>query len=130
MIFFSVLESMWYFLSVTHLIYYCSDFINIFSDMSKNGGYMSSSQKKIVRERQLKSTKLLLLLLPSDNYCLLKYLLLLLYQIQNAEKKNKMSSENLATLFAPHIMCPRKVFIVYIPSIIVSIFKCCIGSWK
>lgn len=96
--------------------------------MSKNGGFMSSSQKKIVLERQLKSTKLLLLLLPSDNYCLLKYLLLLLYQIQNAEKKNKMSSENLATLFAPHIMCPRKVFTVYILSIIVSIFKCCIGS--
>lgn len=96
--------------------------------MSKNAGFMSSSQKKIVLERQLKSTKLLLLLLPSDNYCLLKYLLLLLYQIQNAAKKNKMSSENLATLFAPHIMCPRKVFTIYILSIIVSIFKCCIGS--
>lgn len=79
------------------------------TDMSKNGLCVSSSQMKSISERQLKSTKLLLLLLPTDNYCLLKYLLLLLYQIQSSEQRNKMSSENLATLFAPHIMCPRKM---------------------
>ncbi|PRD25847.1 UNVERIFIED_CONTAM: Rho GTPase-activating protein 19 [Trichonephila clavipes] len=76
------------------------------ADMSN--GDMPPSQKKNVFERQLKATKLLLLLLPVDNYCLLKYLLLLLNQIQNAQEQNKMTSENLATLFAPHIICPRK----------------------
>ncbi|KAG8176420.1 hypothetical protein JTE90_018410 [Oedothorax gibbosus] len=70
---------------------------------------MSPSQKNSVFERQLKATKLLLMLLPVDNYCLLKYLLLLLNQIDNAQEKNKMTSENLATLFAPHIICPRKM---------------------
>ncbi|XP_035233902.1 rho GTPase-activating protein 19-like isoform X2 [Stegodyphus dumicola] len=77
------------------------------TDMNLNS--TSSSQAKTIYERQLKATKLLLLLLPPDNYCLLKYLLLLLNQIQNAQEKNKMTSENLATLFAPHIICPRKM---------------------
>lgn len=80
-----------------------------FLDMQSDD--MSPSQKKSVLERQLKATKLLLLLLPVDNYCLLKYLLLLLNQIQNAQEMNKMTSENLGTLFAPHIICPRKVTI-------------------
>lgn len=79
------------------------------TDMSKNVRSMLSSQNRNAVDRQLKSTKLLLLLLPSDNYRLLKYLLLLLYQIQNAQDKNRMSSENLATLFAPHVICPRKM---------------------
>ncbi|XP_015930911.1 rho GTPase-activating protein 19 isoform X1 [Parasteatoda tepidariorum] len=70
---------------------------------------LSSSQKKYILEKQLKSTQLLLLLLPPDNYCLLKYLLLLLNQIHNAQEKNKMTSQNLATLFAPHIICPKKM---------------------
>ncbi|KFM61384.1 Rho GTPase-activating protein 19, partial [Stegodyphus mimosarum] len=77
------------------------------TDMNCNS--TSSSQAKAIYERQLKATKLLLLLLPPDNYCLLKYLLLLLNQIQNAQEKNKMTSKNLATLFAPHIICPRKM---------------------
>ncbi|GIY37322.1 rho GTPase-activating protein 19 [Caerostris darwini] len=77
------------------------------TDMLKDD--MSPSQRQSIFERQLKATKLLLLLLPVDNYCLLKYLLLLLNQIQNAQDKNKMTSENLATLFAPHIICPRKM---------------------
>lgn len=79
------------------------------TDMCKDDASISPSQRRNVVDRQLKSTKLLLLLLPSDNYSLLKYLLLLLYQIQDAQDKNKMSSENLATLFAPHIICPRKM---------------------
>lgn len=89
-------------LSESHYSVHCQ-----ITDMCKDE--MSSSQKKIILEKQLKSTQLLLLLLPSDNYCLLKYLLLLLNQIQNAQEKNKMTSKNLATLFAPHIICPRKM---------------------
>ncbi|XP_055936566.1 rho GTPase-activating protein 19-like [Argiope bruennichi] len=77
------------------------------ADMMKDN--MLPSQKQNIFERQLKATKLLLLLLPVDNYCLLKYLLLLLNQIQNCQEQNKMTSENLATLFAPHIICPRKM---------------------
>ncbi|CAL1268532.1 unnamed protein product [Larinioides sclopetarius] len=77
------------------------------ADMMKDD--VLPSQKQSIFERQLKATKLLLLLLPVDNYCLLKYLLLLLNQIQNCQEQNKMTSENLATLFAPHIICPRKM---------------------
>ncbi|XP_054712323.1 rho GTPase-activating protein 19-like [Uloborus diversus] len=77
------------------------------TDMYKEN--VPSSQQKVMYQKQVKSTQLLLLLLPPDNYCLLKYLLLLLSQIQNSQDKNKMTSCNLATLFAPHIICPRKM---------------------
>lgn len=60
-------------------------------------------------ERLLKAIQLILLLLPSENLQLLKDLIGLLHLTSNRAHLNKMSSDNLATLFTPHLLCPRKV---------------------
>lgn len=70
---------------------------------------MSPDQKQHAYLRQLKSTQLLFLLLPPDNYSLLKHLLFLLKKVTTAREKNLMNAHSLATLFAPHILCPRKM---------------------
>ncbi|XP_076628840.1 uncharacterized protein LOC143345518 [Colletes latitarsis] len=57
----------------------------------------------------LRSLQLLLLLLPSMNRILLKYVLTLLNKTASFECKNKMNCDTLATLFTPHLMCPRKL---------------------
>ncbi|CAK9830658.1 Rho GTPase-activating protein 19 [Anthophora retusa] len=57
----------------------------------------------------LRSLQLLLLLLPSINRVLLKYILNLLHKTASFESNNKMNSDTLATLFTPHLMCPRKL---------------------
>jgi len=59
--------------------------------------------------RLLSSLQLLLLLLPSPNRILLKAILTLLNKTASYEHKNKMNSDTLATLFTPHLLCPRKL---------------------
>ncbi|XP_017759079.1 PREDICTED: uncharacterized protein LOC108549996 [Eufriesea mexicana] len=59
--------------------------------------------------RLLRSLQLLLLLLPSINRILLKYVLNLLSKTASFESNNKMNCDSLATLFTPHLMCPRKL---------------------
>lgn len=59
--------------------------------------------------RLLRSLQLLLLLLPLTNRILLKYLLNLLNKTASFESSNKMNCDTLATLFTPHLMCPRKL---------------------
>ncbi|XP_034948153.1 uncharacterized protein RhoGAP54D [Chelonus insularis] len=59
--------------------------------------------------RLLGSMQLLLLLLPPVNRILLKYLLNLLNKTAALESSNKMNCDTLATLFTPHLMCPRKL---------------------
>lgn len=61
------------------------------------------------REKALTSIQLLLLLLPTENRILLKDVLELLYFTTQFEGQNKMSSDSLATLFTPHLLCPRKL---------------------
>lgn len=51
-----------------------------------------------------------MLLLPSHNALLLKYIVNLLHMTFKRAEENKMTAENLATLFTPHILCPRKVW--------------------
>lgn len=58
--------------------------------------------------RLLQSLQLLLLLLPSTNRTLLHDLLLLLH-LTALEPQNKMSAGSLATLFTPHLLCPRRL---------------------
>lgn len=70
---------------------------------------MTNEEQKTAHDRQVKALSLIFLLLPTMNYELLKELLMLLYEVILHEKSNKMSSSNLGTLFAPHILCPRKV---------------------
>jgi hypothetical protein len=61
--------------------------------------------------RLLRALQLLLLLLPTENRVLLKDVLQLLHLTASHEGKNKMSADSLATLFTPHLLCPRKVWI-------------------
>ncbi|KAJ8985780.1 hypothetical protein NQ317_014433 [Molorchus minor] len=57
----------------------------------------------------LEALQLLLLLLPNENKVLLKDLLDLLHLTASFESFNRMSPENLARLFTPHLLCPRKL---------------------
>ncbi|KMQ93299.1 rho gtpase-activating protein 19 [Lasius niger] len=59
--------------------------------------------------RLLSSLQLLLLLLPPPNRILLKAILILLNKTASYEHSNKMNSDTLATLFTPHLLCPRKL---------------------
>ncbi|XP_046431912.1 rho GTPase-activating protein 19 isoform X4 [Neodiprion fabricii] len=59
--------------------------------------------------RLLRSLQLLLLLLPSENRILLRYVLRLLNKTASFEHSNKMNCDSLATLFTPHLLCPRKL---------------------
>ncbi|XP_030638751.1 rho GTPase-activating protein 19 [Chanos chanos] len=61
------------------------------------------------KERQIEALQLLLMLLPSVNRTLLKLLLDLLYQTAKQQDKNKMSSHNLALMFAPHVIWPKNM---------------------
>lgn len=63
--------------------------------------------------RLLHSVQLLLLLLPIDNRSLLHDILNMLHETMKYEHNNKMSAESLATLFSPHLICPRKVSVVF-----------------
>lgn len=59
--------------------------------------------------RLLRSLQLLLLLLPSENRILLRKVLKLLNMTASFEHSNKMNCDSLATLFTPHLLCPRKL---------------------
>ncbi|KAJ9581003.1 hypothetical protein L9F63_023814, partial [Diploptera punctata] len=61
------------------------------------------------KNRLQQALQLLLLLLPPENRILLKDILQLLHLTANHEKSNKMSADSLATLFTPHLLCPRKL---------------------
>ncbi|XP_063222260.1 rho GTPase-activating protein 19 isoform X2 [Bacillus rossius redtenbacheri] len=58
--------------------------------------------------RLLLVLQLLLLLLPGENRALLRDLLLLLH-LAASRPTNKMTADTLATLFTPHLLCPRKL---------------------
>lgn len=76
------------------------------------GGTPGSSDQPSGRNnesRLLRALQLLFLLLPVENQVLLKDILQLLHLTASHEGKNKMSAESLATLFTPHLLCPRKV---------------------
>ncbi|KAL1378580.1 hypothetical protein pipiens_015500 [Culex pipiens pipiens] len=72
--------------------------------------FCHSKDSLAVREDRLLNTiQLLFLLLPKENNILLKYLIEMLYKTIAHEATNKMSADNLATLFTPHLICPRKL---------------------
>ncbi|EEB17047.1 Rho GTPase activating protein, putative [Pediculus humanus corporis] len=60
-------------------------------------------------ERLLRALQLLILLLPNENRIFFKEIIELLNLAVAHEHKNRMSAENLATLFTPHLLCPRKL---------------------
>lgn len=59
--------------------------------------------------RLLQSIQLLLLLLPQENRQMFHDIITMLYETAKYESNNKMSAESLATLFTPHLICPRKL---------------------
>ena len=60
-------------------------------------------------ERKLQCLQLLFLLIPEANYVLIRDLLKLLSLVVEQVAQNKMTAANLATVFATHILCPRKL---------------------
>lgn len=65
--------------------------------------------EKASKARVLRALQLLFLLLPFENRRVLKTILGLLYLTASHVASNKMSAQNLATLFTPHLLCPRKL---------------------
>ncbi|XP_059478540.1 rho GTPase-activating protein 19 isoform X1 [Neocloeon triangulifer] len=59
--------------------------------------------------RLLRALQLLLMLLPTENKALVSDLIMMLNLVASLEDKNKMSADNLSTLFTPHLLCPRKL---------------------
>ncbi|XP_071523281.1 uncharacterized protein RhoGAP54D isoform X2 [Panulirus ornatus] len=70
---------------------------------------LSHDEKEVTHARQIKALRLLFLLLPPENYQLLHDVLILLHRVAAHQKLNLMSAVNLGTMFAPHILCPRKM---------------------
>ncbi|XP_043269190.1 uncharacterized protein RhoGAP54D isoform X2 [Venturia canescens] len=70
---------------------------------------LCTSDSSTNEPRLLSSLQLLLLLLPPANRTLLRQLLDLLNKTAACESSNKMNCDTLATLFTPHLMCPRKL---------------------
>ncbi|KAK4883467.1 hypothetical protein RN001_006786 [Aquatica leii] len=66
-------------------------------------------EKPTQEPKLLHALQLLLLLLPSENRILLKDVLDLLNFTASYERCNKMSADSLATLFTPHLLCPRSL---------------------
>ncbi len=62
----------------------------------------------VLESKQLQTVQLLFQLLPADNFYLLRCLLNLLHRVA-MEESNLMTCETLGTLFAPHILVPRKM---------------------
>lgn len=72
-----------------------------------NSNQIEQNQTKEIR--LLQSIQLLLLLLPNENRSLFHDIINMLFETTKHESSNKMSSESLATLFTPHLICPRKL---------------------
>ncbi len=70
---------------------------------------MSEEDLLAAKNKRVSCLQLLLLLIPEPNYNLLRDLLGLLHSVSLKEDSNKMSAVNLGTLFAPLILCPRKL---------------------
>uniref|UniRef100_A0A182JZH6 Rho-GAP domain-containing protein n=1 Tax=Anopheles christyi TaxID=43041 RepID=A0A182JZH6_9DIPT len=70
--------------------------------------YHSKETSERNEDRLLNALQLLLLLLPEENNILLRHIIELLHRTIQHEATNKMSAVNLATLFTPHLICPRK----------------------
>lgn len=64
--------------------------------------------KAKARAKQLKTLQLLFLLLPSENQLLLECLIDLLHKVTKSSG-NMMTAQSLGTLFAPHLLCSRKL---------------------
>lgn len=60
-------------------------------------------------EKRVKVTNLLLHMLPLEYYRITKSLIMLLHSVSMQAEQNKMTPDNLGAVFAPHLLCPKKV---------------------
>ncbi|XP_062129245.1 uncharacterized protein LOC133841010 [Drosophila sulfurigaster albostrigata] len=68
------------------------------------------TQSTLERQQHLlNSVQLLLLLLPEEHRELLKHIIEMLHAVSLHEQSNKMTATNLATIFTPHLICPRNL---------------------
>uniref|UniRef100_A0A1I8NT21 Rho-GAP domain-containing protein n=1 Tax=Stomoxys calcitrans TaxID=35570 RepID=A0A1I8NT21_STOCA len=75
-----------------------------------NKSISSISGERLKKELHvLNSIQLLLLLLPNENRQLLQHITDILHAVALKQASNKMGPDNLATLFAPHLICPRNL---------------------
>ncbi|XP_021371940.1 rho GTPase-activating protein 19-like isoform X1 [Mizuhopecten yessoensis] len=65
-------------------------------------------EKLRARSKQIKTLQLLFLLLPRNNVLLLECLIDLLHRVTKVSE-NMMTASSLGTVFAPHLLCPRKM---------------------
>lgn len=68
-----------------------------------------NSKENDEQARIKNSLQLLCLLLPKENRIVLESLIALLHKASQLESTNKMTADTLATLFTPHLICPRKL---------------------
>lgn len=105
-------------LIINNIVYYQVNYINFFLVIKKlnfffiileicNSDNTSLANKKELRI--LNAIQFLILLLPEYNRILFKGIIELLNKITKYENQNKMSANSLATLFTPHLICPRKL---------------------
>lgn len=71
--------------------------------------HLDGVQRDLAHRRQVQALQLLFHLLPSVNRRLLQDLLMLLHSVCRRQVTNLMDASNLGTMFAPHILCPRKM---------------------
>ncbi|WAQ97071.1 RHG19-like protein [Mya arenaria] len=69
---------------------------------------VSEQEKRLALEKQIKSLQMLMLLLPQENAAFLETLLKLLHRTASCPE-NKMTATSLGVVFAPSIVCPRKL---------------------
>lgn len=68
------------------------------------------TQATVERQQHLlNSVQLLLLLLPEEHRELLQHIIEMLHSVSLHEQSNKMTAANLATIFTPHLICPRNL---------------------
>ena len=63
-------------------------------------------------QRQIRGCQILVLLLPPENAAMLRRIFKLLHEVTLHSDSNKMNALNLGIVLAPHILCPRKVYIL------------------
>ncbi|CAO1404509.1 unnamed protein product [Diamesa tonsa] len=68
-----------------------------------------NSKENDENSRIKNSLQLLFLLLPKENQIVLEKVIHLLHKASKLESLNKMNADTLATLFTPHLICPRKL---------------------
>ena len=82
----------------------------LLSKENSNKCFTELDFEKIFGDKNLKIIQLILLLIPLKKRKFAKDLLILLYKVaSNENATNKMDAKSLATLFAPHLLCPKSM---------------------